>query len=404
MNILVISSIYPEPCNYGITEDTKVVHYFTKYWAIQGHRVIVIHPYYNAVKNIRHFTSKYARHISHTVIDGVDVIFGECQLLIPHALTPSRWRERNLAKRMRKYIEKHFPDFTPDAVSVHFPMVLREFISAFLKGERALAVFHGTDIRLLQSQVLLNSSILCELKQTYSHFLFRSPKLMSTGIGCGLDSKKSNILISGLNDSLIANKDFIDQKIAKQSSVIRLLFAGKIVHQKRIDQILKALYSLKNNIRFQFDILGEGSERKALEKLTVELGLKTCVKFHGAISRDMVSHMMGQADIFIMTSSNETLGLVYLEAMAQGCITIGSKGEGIDGIIVNNKNGFLVNPDDVSEISNCIKDIFEISLCKKTDIINNAYNTVVSLTEKSISEYYYSMLENISLETNKQII
>lgn len=396
MNILVISSIYPEPYNYGIAEDTKIVHYFAKYWTNQGHRVIVIHPYYNAVRNIRHFSSKYAHHISHSVIDDVNVIFGECQLLIPHALTPAKWRERYLAKRMRKYLEKHFPDFTPDAVSVHFPVILRGFISAFLNGEKALAVFHGTDIRLLQSQYESRDLIIQEFNKIYSQFLFRSPKLMTAGISCGFDSKISNVLISGLNESLIANKDFIDRKIAKHPSIINLLFAGKIVHQKRIDQILKALHSLKNNICFQLDVVGEGSERKILENLTTELDLDAYVRFHGSMSRNMVSQMMGKADIFIMTSSNETLGLVYLEAMAQGCITIGSKGEGIDGIIVNNKNGFLVNPDDTSEISKCIKDVYEMSLQKKRDIINNAYNTVVGLTDKTISEYYYSMLENIS--------
>ena len=50
---------------------------------------------------------------------------------------------------------------------------------------------------------------------------------------------------------------------------------------------------------------------------------------------------LGQSDVFVLPSVNETFGMVYLEAMSQGCIPIGTSGEGIDGIIENGKNGYL---------------------------------------------------------------
>lgn len=40
-----------------------------------------------------------------------------------------------------------------------------------------------------------------------------------------------------------------------------------------------------------------------------------------------------------MISRNETFGVVYLEAMAAGCITIASRNVGYDGIIVDRVNG-----------------------------------------------------------------
>lgn len=397
MNLLVISSIYPEPEHYNIPPDTMVVHYFTKYWADKGHRVIVIHPYYNAVKNIKRLSSQYAHRIVHSEIDKVTVIYGETQLFIPHSLFPAKWRAIKLAKRMKRYMKMNFPDFVPDAVSVHFPVVLHNFVSTFLDGEKALAVFHGTDIRLLQSKKGDNSSLLDELEKTYKCFLFRSPILMSTGIKCGFDSRKSGVLISGIKESLIADRSFIDKKIKTNSSVLKLLYAGKLIKRKRINQIIKALSLLKEDVVFQFHLVGEGSERRALENLTKKLGLYSHVTFHGKMSRDAVSNMMSQADIFIMTSTNETLGLVYLEAMAQGCITIGSKGEGIDGIIVDNNNGFLVNPNDVDEIAKCIKKASQITLRRKSEILNNAYNTVVNLTDSALSQQYLSIMEYISL-------
>lgn len=396
MNILVISSIYPEPKHYGIGNDTMVVHYFTKYWAERGHRVIVIHPHYNAIKNIKHFTSKYAHIITHTIIDNVTVIYGETQLYIPHSLSPARWRDARFAKRMRKYMELKFPDFTPDCVSVHFPIILQNFIPSFLNGENALAVFHGTDIRLLQS-LKNRQAYIQKLDKLYKSFLFRSPKLLSTGIECGINPQKSKILISGLKQSLIADRKFIDNKIRRDFSKIRLLYAGKLVRQKRIDQIIKALSLVGDVIDYHFDLVGDGPELSKLKKMADELGIGRHITFHGQMARTEVSNMMGKADIFIMTSSNETLGLVYLEAMAQGCIAIGSKGEGIDGIIIDNDNGFLVNPNNVNEIADCIECVSNIDKGAKSIIINKAYDTVSNLTDSVLSERYCSILEQISL-------
>lgn len=402
MKILIISPIYPEPEYYNIPHDTKVVHYFTKNWTDKGHQVIVIHPYYNALKNIKHLSSKYAHKISHYDIDKVTVIYGETQLFIPHSLFPAEWREIKLAKRMKRYMKINFPNFVPDVVSVHFPIVLQNFVSAFLNGEKTLAVFHGTDIRLLQSKVNGFSSLVECLNNTYKFFLFRSPKLMASGIKNGLKAQNSGILISGIKSSMIADRCFIDHKIKSNSSILTILYAGKVVKQKRIEQILKALSLIKKNMAFHFDIIGEGSDRQDLEKISKKLGITAYVTFYGAMSRDAVSKKMSQTDVFIMTSSNETLGLVYLEAMAQGCLTIGSRGEGIDGIIIDNDNGFLVNPDDVNDIAKCIKHVSRIDMGEKSRIIVNAYNTVVNLTDDNISEHYLSLLEDIS-QTNRTI-
>ena len=51
-----------------------------------------------------------------------------------------------------------------------------------------------------------------------------------------------------------------------------------------------------------------------------------------------------------MISSNEVFKLVYLEAMAQGCIVIASKGGGFDGINVDGQNGFLCEPGDSEQL------------------------------------------------------
>ena len=61
--------------------------------------------------------------------------------------------------------------------------------------------------------------------------------------------------------------------------------------------------------------------------------------------------MIRNADCFVMVSSREAFGLVYLEAMAKGCIVIGTKGQGIEGIVKHGENGFLCKARDVNELT-----------------------------------------------------
>ena len=57
-----------------------------------------------------------------------------------------------------------------------------------------------------------------------------------------------------------------------------------------------------------------------------------------------------------MISKEETFGLVYLEAMSMGCITIASKNEGMEGIIIDGENGFLCTAGDDDELASIIPD------------------------------------------------
>ena len=59
---------------------------------------------------------------------------------------------------------------------------------------------------------------------------------------------------------------------------------------------------------------------------------------------------MAKAQFFCMPSVREGFGIVYAEAMASGCITIGTEGEGVADVIRSGENGFLVPPDDPDAI------------------------------------------------------
>ena len=107
----------------------------------------------------------------------------------------------------------------------------------------------------------------------------------------------------------------------------------------------RALSMLPPEIDWRFTVVGEGPEEATLKRLAAALGIEGRVAFAGRLGREEAISEMARHDAFVMPSSGETFGLAYLEAMAQGRIAVGTAGEGIDGVIEDGANGFLVRPD-----------------------------------------------------------
>ena len=172
----------------------------------------------------------------------------------------------------------------------------------------------------------------------------------------------------------------------------RIISVGMLYFEKKQDITIKAMKELiKKYPELKLTIVGDGEERENLEKLVNDLGLSNFVEFTGHIKNDKVMELMSKSYIFIMPSINEGFGIVYLEAMKAGCITIGTKGEGIDGFIENGKNGFLVNPN-VDEIVKLIDEIYNDKYNLDT-IRFNAFDDVAELTWENNAKKYIEIIE-----------
>jgi len=100
------------------------------------------------------------------------------------------------------------------------------------------------------------------------------------------------------------------------------------------------------------------------------------VIFAGHVSRQDIWNYYLDADLFILLSKSEGLGLVFHEAMYMNVLVVGSKIEGIiDSIGINEENGFYWNGENIQElegiIDKCIQNTDEVILKK-----NNAFNYV----------------------------
>ena len=118
----------------------------------------------------------------------------------------------------------------------------------------------------------------------------------------------------------------------------------------------------------------------------------------GKIPRDEITAQYDKAQCMIMISKGEAYGLVYLEAMARGCITIASRGEGFDGVIIDGVNGFLCAPGDYQELVGIIERINLLSVEEKNCISKNAIETAKRLTDYNVAKMYIDDILKIAYD------
>ena len=127
----------------------------------------------------------------------------------------------------------------------------------------------------------------------------------------------------------------------------KFLYVGYLAKRKGVDVALKALGLLKN-YEWTLDVLGGGSQRDELEKLSNELGINDRVKFYGF--RDDAEKFMSEAACLLFPSRQEGLPLTVNEALAVGLPVLASDIEPLKPLA----NGKLIPVDDVEAWKNAI--------------------------------------------------
>jgi glycosyltransferase involved in cell wall biosynthesis len=136
---------------------------------------------------------------------------------------------------------------------------------------------------------------------------------------------------------------------------IRLITVGRLHFSKGHDVLLRAVRILADQGHdVSLRLAGAGPEADNLRRLATELGLADRVHFLGSLSEDQIIAELKTADVFVLASHAEPLGVVYMEAMAMGVPTIGTNAGGVGEIITNGVDGILVSPNDPTALADSI--------------------------------------------------
>ena len=154
----------------------------------------------------------------------------------------------------------------------------------------------------------------------------------------------------------------LKKRVGKKEGDVLLLSIGRLVHQKAIDEIIRALTRLPQHIHFL--AVGDGPERDMLELLAQELGVEKRVKFAGHVDRSETAKYRAISDIFVLPSRSEGMGISLVSAMASGLPVISTQEGGIADFLFDAKRnpdkettGWAVNKDDPEQIVQAVEDI-----------------------------------------------
>jgi glycosyltransferase involved in cell wall biosynthesis len=164
--------------------------------------------------------------------------------------------------------------------------------------------------------------------------------------------RKTTLLRNAINIKIFKpNKKYreyglLKYKIDKDKRVI--LFVGRIEKTKGVMHLIKCITYFKlNKIRFHIFFAGDGSYLQIAKNYVKENDFDYCVTFLGSVGHSELPIYYNMADVLVLPSEMEGIPMVILESLACGTPVVASRVGGIPDIIINGKNGFLV--DDLSQ-------------------------------------------------------
>jgi glycosyltransferase involved in cell wall biosynthesis len=137
----------------------------------------------------------------------------------------------------------------------------------------------------------------------------------------------------------------------------RIAAAGRLVPDKGFDVLLAAFAEIADeHPEVELDLAGDGPERPNLETMAASLGIADRVRFRGWVGSNAMPGLFGAAAIAVLPSRiNEGLGMVLVEAGLAGCALVGSDVGGIRDIVLPERTGILVPPNDPGALADGLR-------------------------------------------------
>ena len=329
------------------------VHQQVKELQKQGYEVIVISPVPLASFPIKYLSKKWKRYSKipkKVVLDGIEIYYPR-YLTFPKSLFFASSGKRTYIG-VKKTVNEIYKNFKFDLIHSHvaLPDGYAGMLLAKKYKKNLFVTIHGQDF---QQTIYKNKKCKKYIEKIINFSkktILVSEKLKNIGINkLNINPEKLIVIPNGINADDIYKKKSTPLRQYKGGEII--LSVSNLTETKGIDLNLRAIAKSKEKYpNIYYLIIGDGKERKNLEKLVKELKVKNYVKFLGQIPYNKVMEYMSICDIFSLPSWNEAFGVVYIEAMAHAKPVIACRGEGIDGIIKDKETGILGKPKDVNSL------------------------------------------------------
>jgi glycosyltransferase involved in cell wall biosynthesis len=172
----------------------------------------------------------------------------------------------------------------------------------------------------------------------------------------------------------IKEKDFADIKQFNSNTKIKLFMLGRMDYdgylQKGFEDFLNALILLDKSYidKIEIIIVGSGSYRDRLISKSENNNLP--IKFIEKLSHEETLGAMSQSDVVVLPSRFEGMSMFGLEALYTKNLVIFTNTGGIKDMVTN--NGFLVDVQNIEQLSYAIERVVELDLIQREEMKNNS--------------------------------
>jgi glycosyltransferase involved in cell wall biosynthesis len=205
-----------------------------------------------------------------------------------------------------------------------------------------------------------------------------SKSIEKTAVTFGANPARTNVIYSGLDlDKFIFN----DKKI--RGKRLKIISVGRSHWVKGYTYALDAC-SVLNDANFDFDytIVGINQDEELMVQCS-QLGLGDRVHFLPSQSFEKVQSLIQEADVLLLASIEEGIANVVLEAMALGTLVVLTDCGGLDEVIINGENGFLIPARNSTSIAEVLQRVATLSV--------NEYQQMTLSARKMIENQHSEM-------------
>ncbi len=222
--------------------------------------------------------------------------------------------------------------------------------------------------------------------------------------GKGLISNKTIVIHNAVDSKKIrSEKERQEMKkvLFSEKDIFLIGSVGRLFPVKGHDIFLRMAKIVNDNLEnCRFVLVGDGSKRKALEKLALELGIEKKIKFAGF--QENIYDYINAFDVFVLSSLSEGIPSVILESAILKVPIISTDVGGISEILKNGESAQLVQANDPVALANaCIKVYKNYSMAE--DRAKVAYTEVIENfsingARKKITRVYRCAFDKLSVE------
>jgi glycosyltransferase involved in cell wall biosynthesis len=270
------------------------------------------------------------------LVDGIRVRRFDWNLR-PYMTFPLRFR------RARAAVRGVLDGWSAEAVYSHFVSLHAVYASDTARRARAPLIlsFRGNDAMRIASRGPVNRLIYGRLTREAAANLFCSEWLRRESVEARWFRGREQ------STGVLADAVAVQQRLpmTEQPAEPFALAAGRMVHKKGFDLLLRAWAVVAQELPLTLWIAGTGPEEGRLRRLAGRLSLHDRVHFLGPVPHDRLLGILERAALCIVPSREEPYGILVVEAQAIGTPVVATRVGNLPALVEHGRTGYLAAPE-----------------------------------------------------------